>query len=52
MTKSNDARQDLIGGFRPHEGPWVLVGMGNRGSDGRLERLRTAVHPASQLFFR
>lgn len=26
--------------------------MGNKGSDGRLERLRTAVHPASQLFLR
>ena len=35
MTKSSDARQNLIGGFRPHEGLGMLIGMGNVSPDGR-----------------
>lgn len=52
MTKSSYARQNLIGGFRPHEGLGMLVGVGNVRQDGRWERLRAAMHPAPQLFLR
>ncbi len=52
MTKSSDARQNLISGFRPHERLGMLIGVGNVSPDGRLERLCAAMHPAPQLFLR
>lgn len=50
MTKSSDARQNFVGGFRPHEGLGVLVGVSDVGPDGVPERLRVAMDPAPQLF--
>jgi len=50
MTKSSDARQDLIGGFGPHEGLGLLVRVRNVGPDGRLKCLGAAMHSAPQLF--
>ena len=52
MTESIYASKNLIGGFRPHEGRGVLVGVGNVGPDNRLERLRTAMHLTPRLFLR
>lgn len=52
MTKSSDAHQNLIGGFHPHEGLEMLIGVGNVSPDGRLERLCAAMHPAPPLFLR
>jgi hypothetical protein len=50
MTKSSDARQDLIGGLRPHGELGLPVRVRNAGPDSSLEYVCTAMHPVLQLF--
>lgn len=50
MTKSSHACQNLIGGFRPHEGRRLFVRMGDVGPAGVPECRRAAMYPAPQLF--
>ena len=50
MTKSGHARENLVGGLRPHEGLGLLVRVRNVGPDRSLECLCAAMHSAPQLF--
>lgn len=53
MTKSSDARQNLIGGFRPHKALGLRIGVGHVRPDGSFERLRAAMPPPTpQLLLR
>lgn len=49
MTKSCDARQDLVSGLGSHERPWTFVGEVNIAADGDLKFAGTAVDAPTQL---
>jgi hypothetical protein len=52
MTKSRDAREDLIGGFRPDERLRGRVAHGDVGDDGGLKGTRAVMGAALDLFVR
>src|SRR5881296_2398749 len=52
LRESRDARQNLVGGLRPHERLGILLMRVDKLLDGGLELRHTLVGAASQLFVR
>src|SRR5262249_61879011 len=51
LTRSRDTGQDLVGGFRPHEGCGRRIAEGNVCEDRGLEPARAAMRATPDLFF-
>ena len=51
-TKSGDRIKDLVCGFVPDEGFWILVVVSNVDADGLFQLFGRAMHAAAELFFR